>query len=127
MDNRAKKVLIIEDEKPLAQAMMLKLTHEGFLVTVACDGSEGLRLLNEERYDLVLLDLVMPKVNGFEVLAQIKKSNNPTKVIVISNLRQQEDLKKAQELGADKYLLKLETSVLDLVNIVRNTINENVK
>lgn len=126
MDVKLKKILIIEDDKPLAQAMRLKLAHEGFEVTEVNDGSEGLRLLSEEKYDLVLLDLVMPKLNGFDVLEQLKKKNDPTKVIVISNLRQEEDLKKARELGADRYLLKLETSLLQLVNIVKNAINESM-
>src|SRR5210317_829573 len=101
-----KKILIAEDEKPMARALGLKLEHNGFEVTNAYNGQEALDAMAEEKFDLLLLDLMMPKVGGFEVLEEIKKKKIDIKVIVTSNLSQPEDSEKARSLGAIDYFVK---------------------
>ena len=80
----AKKVLIVEDEKPLARA--LEFTHAGFETRTAHDGEDGLAVLEKEKFDLILCDLVMPKVDGFQVLQLLKDKKIRVPVIVLTNL-----------------------------------------
>lgn len=110
-----KKILIIEDEKPMANALKLKLKKNGFDVTVAFNGEDGLSFLKKESFDLILLDLIMPKIDGFKVLEnlQIQKSSIP--VIVLSNLGQDEDKKRAEMLGAKGYFIKSNTTLASLI------------
>ena len=105
-----KKVLIIEDEKPLARTLKLKFEKSGYLVKVITNGFEALADVKKGKYDLVLLDLMLPQVNGFEILQgfEIKKIKIP--VFVMSNLGQPEDIKKAKKLGAKKYFVKTNIS-----------------
>ena len=104
------RILIVDDEFPLAHAMSLKLSHAGYSVEVANDGNVAIAKLREAPFDLVLLDIVMPRCNGFEVLAQMKTmALTPTPlVIMMSNLGQEEDVRRAKELGATDYLIKFE-------------------
>ena len=109
------KILVAEDEKSLGKALSLKLTHVGFDVTVVYDGEETLKAMGKEPYSLILLDLVMPKKDGFEVLEELQKQKNKTPVIVLSNLGQEEDLTKAKELGAKDYFIKSNTSLHEII------------
>lgn len=117
--SRPKKILIVDDEKPLIRALELKFTNAGFEVMVAMDGEEALELLSKEKFDMVILDLVMPKKDGFEVLSELKAKGNKVPVIVLSNLSQEEDIKRVRELGAIDYLIKPETSIFELVSKVK--------
>ena len=111
-----KRVLIVEDEHPLAHALELKFTHEGFACTVTSNGEEGLKAANAGDYDIILLDLIMPQMDGFTFLQQMKKK---IPVIVLSNLGQEEDKKRASELGAKKYLVKSNTPITDIVSAAK--------
>ena len=115
-----KKILIIEDEKPMAKAMEIKLTKAGFNVTVVLNGDDGLLELERDVYDLVILDILMPVVDGWRVLEEIKEKDIKVKVIVISNLSQPEDKKRAMELGASDYMVKTESSLANIVDRVRS-------
>ena len=111
-----KKILVIEDEQILLRALNVELLSQGFEVLSAKDGETGLRLINEEKPGLVLLDLILPKMHGFEVLKAIK-SNEDTKeipVIILSNLGQDSDIKKGLELGAVGYFVKASTDLSEL-------------
>ena len=119
MDNNVKRILLIEDEKPLSMALKRKLENDGFVVDTAFDGVEGLRRIQENEYALVLLDLVMPNLDGFGVLSAVKASNKHIKIIVSSNLGQQEDIQKAKALGAIDYFIKIEHPLSDIVAIVK--------
>jgi DNA-binding response OmpR family regulator len=112
----AKHVLIIEDEHPLSHALELKFTHEGFICTVANNGAEGLKEASTGKYDVILLDLIMPEMDGFTFLEQLKKK---TPVIVLSNLGQTEDRDRAKALGAKNYLVKSNTPISEIVKIVK--------
>lgn len=115
----AKKVLIVEDEKPLAHALELKLQHEGFATTVATNGEECLKLLNEQTFDVVLLDLMMPVLDGFQVLEELQKKPQQPAVFVLSNLSQTEDEQRVLKLGAKKYFIKSDTPLGIIVEEVK--------
>lgn len=114
-----KKVLIVEDEKPLSHALELKLTHEGFTVSVAQNGQQCLELLDKDAFDIVLLDLMMPVVDGFQVLEHLRAKGQMPYVIVLSNLSQHEDEERALGLGAKKYFIKSDTPLAMIVEEVK--------
>lgn len=119
MPNKFKKILICEDEKPIAKALMLKLNHEGFEAETVNDGEEALQLMQSKKFDLILLDLIMPRVDGFGVLTKMKELNITTPVVVTSNLGQEEDLKRAKDLGAINYFIKSNTSLQEIVDSIK--------
>lgn len=115
MAKKNKKVLIVEDEKPLSRALELKLTNAGFLTLVANDGQAALDILKKEKVDLILLDLVMPRVGGFEFLEKMKSSKNKAPVFVTSNLGQKEDIEKARKLGIKNYFVKSDVNINEII------------
>ncbi len=114
-----KPILIVEDEKPLAHALELKLVHEGYEVHVEMTGAAGLKEAVTGKYGLILLDLIMPETDGFAVLQGMKDAGVKTPVIVLSNLGQEEDKKRALELGAKNYFVKANTPIVDIVKAVK--------
>lgn len=117
-----KKILVVEDEKPMAKALGLKLSGAGFEAKTAFDGEKALKVLESETFDLILLDLVMPNLDGFGVLAKLKARAIKTPVIVTTNLGQEEDEKRARELGATDYLVKSDTPIVEIVDFVKKTL-----
>ncbi len=117
-----KKILIIEDEKPLAHALELKMTHEGYETTVASTGRQGLEEASSGKYDLILLDLILPEVDGFAILEGLKAKKLKPVVVVLSNLGQDEDRKKAEEFGVKNYLVKSNVPLADIVKVVKSSI-----
>ena len=111
----SKKILIIEDEKSLARALELKLSHAGFKSEVVFNGEDGIELLNKESFALILLDLIMPKMDGFTLLAMLKEKKIKTPVLVLSNLSQREDEKRAKEFGAKEFFIKSNTPIATIV------------
>ena len=118
-----KKILILEDEKPLAHALELKLTHEGFEVTTTDNGETGINLLTKEKYDLVLSDLIIPGINGFGVLEAIKTKKIKVPVIVMTNLNQEEDRKRSFDLGAVNFFVKSNSTLSEIVEGVKKQID----
>lgn len=116
---RTKRILVAEDEKPMANALRLKLQREGFAVDVAPDGEQAMAMITQGKYDAIILDLVMPKMNGFDVLESIQELAEKPKVIVASNLSQEQDAKRAKNLGADDYFVKANTPLQDIVEKVK--------
>lgn len=104
----SRKILIIEDDKFLRELMVRKLVNDGYEVIEATNGEEGVRTAKAEKPDLILLDLILPGIDGFESLTRIRKdqeiANIP--VIILSNLGQKEDIEKGLKLGATDYLIK---------------------
>lgn len=119
MADEKKRILIIEDEKPMAHALELKLQHEGFEVESALNGEEGIKLLETSNFDLILCDLMMPKLDGFGVMATMKQYHITTPIIVLSNLSQEDDEKKALHLGAREFFIKSNTPIADIVERVK--------
>ncbi len=112
------KILIIEDEKTLARALELTLTHAGFTVTTVFNGEEGTYLLQEESFDLILLDLIMPKMDGFAVLTRLRERDIKTPVMVLSNLSQESDLTRTKEFGVKEFFIKSNTPIANIVGRV---------
>lgn len=123
MDTKPKKILIAEDEKALSKVLQLKLSKEGFVVLVASDGQEVIDILEKEDVDLILLDLVMPKKDGFAVLEALRAKKSAIPIIVASNLSQQEDFDRAKTLGAEGYVIKSETSLEGIIDRIRSSLN----
>jgi two-component system cell cycle response regulator CtrA len=113
-----KKILIIEDEKTLARALELKLTYSGFEVKAVFNGEEGITLLKKEVFDLILLDLIMPKMDGFTVLAKLKIKKIKTPVMILTNLSQENDVKRTKEFGVKDFLIKSNTPIVTIVERV---------
>jgi len=117
---RAKRVLLAEDDRFLRRAAEARLRQHGLDVLTAADGEEALRLARAEPLDLVLLDVIMPKLEGFEVLRLLKEDAATARipVIILSNLGQERDVAQAQALGALAFLVKAHLSLQDLVDRV---------
>jgi two-component system response regulator VicR len=122
MTENPKKLLVVEDEKPMARALKLKLESSGFIVNLAYDGNEALALLLKDPPDLVILDLVIPGVDGFTILGELKKQDSLIPVIAASNLGQLEDINRAKELGAKHYFVKSNTSLAQIVTLVKEVL-----
>lgn len=114
----ANKILIIEDDKFLRELITKKISNEGFEIIEAVDGEQGIEKAKKEKPDLILLDIILPEIDGFEVLKQIKKiSKSP--VIILSNLGQKKDIEKGFELGAADYLIKAHFTPEEIINKMR--------
>lgn len=118
MSKRQKKILIAEDERPMARALELKLTHMGFTVVVVSNGEAALEAMHREVFDLLLLDLVMPKVDGFQVLEALHGAKKTIPVVIISNLSQPEDEQRTKQLGAKAFFIKSNTPIATIVTFV---------
>lgn len=102
------KILIIEDDKFLRELIAQKLMREDFEVSEAIDGEDGIKKITEEKPSLILLDLILPGIDGFEVLSRMKEDSalSAIPVIILSNLGQKEDVERGLKLGAVDYLIK---------------------
>ncbi|MBL7156316.1 MAG: response regulator [Candidatus Pacebacteria bacterium] len=119
-----KKILIIEDDQFLRQLIGEKLNKEGYNVSDAIDGEQGVKKIKIEKPDLILLDLLLPGIDGFEVLSQIKKDKglNEIPVIILSNLGQKEDIDKGLNLGAVDYLIKAHFTPGEIIEKIKNVL-----
>ena len=115
-----KKVLIVEDDEMLAGMYAEKFTMSGYNAQVAHDGSEGLKQVESFMPDIVLLDIIMPKVDGFVVLKRIKSNDALSKipVIMLTNLGQEDDINKAKKLGATDYFVKANHTPAEIIKKV---------
>lgn len=121
-----KKVLIAEDDPFLLKVYQAKMAKTGYEFKIAKDGEEVFEILKEFSPDLMLLDIMMPKKDGFEVLKELK-GNDKFKhipVIITSNLGQVEDKEKAKSLGATDYLLKSDVGIQEIVNKVKSILSD---
>lgn len=116
----AKHILIVEDERPLSHALDLKLQHEGFETKIATNGQEALDALKDGTFDVVLLDMMMPVMDGFQVLQEMQKMPNKPVVFVLSNLSQHEDESRVIAAGAAKYFIKADTPLAVIVEEIKN-------
>ncbi len=119
----SKKILVIEDEKPLARALELKLVHEGFEVKTALNGELALGYLKAEKFSLIICDLILPKIDGFQILEFIRDSKIKTPVIVLTNLSQSEDEKRVRALGASDFFVKSNTPIAKIVEHIKEKIS----
>lgn len=121
-----KKILIIEDEEIMFSLLEKKLFQVGYEAIVAKDGEEGLKMAFEEKPNLILLDIMMPKKNGFEVLEALQKDINlkQVPVIVISNSGQPVEIERVKMLGAKDWLIKTEFDPQEVLDKVKKQIGQ---
>lgn len=117
-----KKILIIEDEEMLSNMYQVKFEHEGFQIIKAADGEQGLTIAAKEKPSFILLDVIMPKMDGFSVLKKLKAdpATKDIPVMLLTNLGQDEDVKKGNELGAVGYLVKANITPSEVLAKVRS-------
>jgi DNA-binding response OmpR family regulator len=124
MPDMPKTVMIIEDDRFLSSLMKARLEKEGFAVVQAYDGEEAMEALKTVLPALIILDLIMPKVTGFEVLQAISITPQLDKVpvVIVSNLAQDSDIEKARQLGAREYFIKVKISIDDLIGKIKTLV-----
>ena len=123
-NNGMEKILFIEDEPTLQKTVGEILKQEGYTILEALDGEIGLEIAKSEKPDLILLDLILPKKNGFEVLESLKSDPETSgiKVIVLTNLESSQDIERTLELGATTYLVKANYKLEDVVSKINETL-----
>ena len=126
MGEPTRRILLAEDDRFLRKAAETALKRQGFTVLAAVDGEEALRMARTDAPHLILLDLIMPKLQGFEVLRALKAdaATAAIPVIILSNLGQDSDVKQAMEAGAAGYFVKANLSLQDLVKRVGEVLGE---
>lgn len=118
MSERKKKIVILEDDEHISRVYGMKFSKEGYDTVFVSSGEQGVEKIESEMPDLVIMDLMMPKKDGFGVLEDIKKNPSLSKipVLVISNLGQESDRARALELGASDYMIKVDYSMQEVVD-----------
>ena len=124
MENETpKKILLIEDDRSLQNALSEMLSQEGYQTISALDGEEGVKKAEEDKPDLIILDIILPKKDGYEVLAEIKKGNSKDiPVLILTNLEEVHDVQKAISLGATTFMVKSDFSLKDILEKVKENL-----
>ncbi len=122
-------ILVIEDDKFLRELITRKLTEENYKIADAVDGEEGIEKVKKEKPDLILLDLILPGIDGFNVLSQLKGNSelSDIPVIILSNLGQREEVEKGLKLGAIDYLIKAHFTPGEIVVKIKKTLENDGK
>lgn len=125
MNPTHKKILLVEDEDFIRELYVRQLTKEGFEVKSTADGQTGLNMLKQESFDLLLLDIMLPGINGLQLLREFKTQNPNSSMVTIllTNLGQEAVIKEGFELGAQAYLIKASYTPDQVVNEVKNTLS----
>ncbi len=120
------KILLVEDDTNLSEIYQARLEAEGYIVVAATDGETALALAAKEKPDLILSDVMMPKISGFEMLDILRNTDGlkHTKVIMLTALGQAEDKTRAEQLGADRYLVKSQVTLEDIVTAARELLTQ---
>lgn len=122
-ENKNKRILIAEDDKPIAKALELKLKNSGFDVVTVINGEEAMTEAEKGNFDMILLDLMMPKKDGFAFLEEAKAKKIKTPVIILSNLSQEGDMKKTKDLGAVDYFVKSNTPLIEIIANIKKILS----
>ncbi|MCK4592376.1 response regulator [Candidatus Parcubacteria bacterium] len=124
--NKKTKVLIIEDDSYISDMYRIKFESENFEIAVANNGIEGIKFLEKVVPDIILLDVVMPKVDGFSVLKTIKKNPklNKIPVVLLTNLSQKENVERGFELGASSYIIKAHFTPSEVVEKIKEVLKQ---
>ena len=119
-----KTIMVIEDDRFLSSLIKARLEKEGFTVKQAFNGEEAIEALKQDKPNLIILDLIMPKVTGFEVLQTISilPGFEGVPVVILSNLAQESDIEKARQLGAREYFVKVKISIDDLIGKIKTLV-----
>lgn len=120
--SKKKTILIIEDEQALREVLKDQLELENYDVTTAKDGQDGVAKMKKSKFDLVLLDVVMPNMDGFKTLETIQIEGHASPTVMLSNISQSEERARAKKLGAVGYIVKSDTSLSEIVDYIKKTI-----
>ncbi len=117
-----RKILFIEDDPLIVKIYTTRLTADGHQVLSADNGEQGLKLAQEQKPDLIILDIMMPKMDGFGVLMQLKgdEATKSIPIIVYSNLAQEEEIARAKSLGANDFVIKANLSPTEMVEKIKS-------
>ena len=122
-----KKILIVEDDNFVAEVYFAKLTEMGYEAILAQNGEEGIATLKKDKIDMILLDILMPIMNGMEMLEEIKKredwKNIP--VILLTNVGEKESIQKVREMGVKNYLIKSHFTPAEVIEKIESVFKEN--
>lgn len=131
IDPKKIRVLIVEDDQFLRELSTKKLTKEGFQVEFAIDGDEGWAKIQSMKPDVVLLDIILPGIDGFEILTRVRGSEDLTvrevPLILLSNLGQESDVAKGERLGADDYLIKANFTIDEIIEKIKSVLLKKKK
>lgn len=122
MEESPIKILLIDDDPFIVEMYAIKLKDEHFQIEVARDGQDGLKKATAYDPDVILLDIVMPGMDGFQVLEELRKTGRPRKVILLTNLGQKEDVERGMRLGADDYIIKAHFTPSEVVAKIRTVL-----
>ena len=124
MSDNKTKILLIEDEEMLANMYEVKFKNEGFDIVKALDGAQGLEMAKSVKPDFILLDIIMPKMDGFSVLKALKEdgTTKDVPVMLLTNLGQDEDIERGKKLGSVGYLVKANITPSEVVDAVKKAI-----
>jgi len=124
MTGTKQKILIVEDDRALQSALLEILAQEGYETVSAFDGEEGVQKAEENKPDLILLDLILPKKDGYEVLAELKRGPNKNiPVLILTNLEEIDNVQKALELGAKTFMVKSDFSLRDIIEKIKENLS----
>ena len=120
------KIMIVEDDLALREIYSIRLTAEGYTVVVAGDGEEALAVAAQEKPDLILSDVMMPKISGFDMLDILRATPElkDVKVIMMTALSSPEQRARGEALGADRYLVKSQVGIEDVVNVIHEVLGD---
>jgi len=123
-----KKILIVEDDRSLQNALVEIISREGFEAVSAFDGEEAMEKLKEGKPDLILLDIILPKKDGYEVLEEIKKDEKTKNipVLILTNLEEIDNVQKALDLGATTFMVKSDFSLKDILEKIKVALGQDV-
>jgi len=115
------KILLIEDEEVISELLQKKIAMEGYDISVAEDGEEGLKMMKENKPDLILLDIIMPKMGGFDVMEEMQRDKELKEIpiIIISNSGQPVEIDRAKELGVKDFLIKTEFDPQEVIDKIK--------
>ncbi|OGY44328.1 MAG: hypothetical protein A2729_06115 [Candidatus Buchananbacteria bacterium RIFCSPHIGHO2_01_FULL_39_14] len=125
MANSMSKILLVEDDHTLTEMYALKFKESGLELLLAADGLTGLEIAKKELPAVILLDIMMPKMDGFAVLTELKKDNSTKNVpvIMLSNLGQDNDIEKGKKLGANDYIVKASMTPTQVIDKIKSYLN----
>jgi DNA-binding response OmpR family regulator len=124
VEKMQKKVLIIEDDVNVMKVLMTRLSDEGFSVLAATTGEEGLKMALSEHPNIILIDIILPKMNGIEVVEQLRNDawGKEARIIAVSNLTDQTSMRKMEKMNVIKYIVKTDLSVEKLIEVVKKEV-----
>jgi len=124
VEKMQKKVLIIEDDVNVMKVLMTRLSDEGFSVLAATTGEEGLKMALSEHPNIILIDIILPKMNGIEVVEQLRNDawGKEARIIAVSNLTDETSMRKMEKMNVIKYIVKTDLSVEKLIEVVKKEV-----